>query len=35
MLGAETEYRQHAASIYLLLQKAGSAVPSLTLLATS
>ena len=35
MLRVETEYKQHVASIYLLLQQASSAVLNLTLLATS
>lgn len=35
ILRVETKYEQHVASIYLLLQKASSAVLNLTLLATS
>lgn len=35
MLRVETDYKQHIASIYLLLQKASSSVLNLTLLATS
>lgn len=35
MLRVETKYKQHVASIYLLLQKASSTVLNLTLLATS